>query len=65
MTANEEDGFVHEVAVKLSRVLNIINPNDLLATRVIDIARNNTESGFIDGTQRDTNSIAGNGLIYC
>ncbi|KLO14565.1 P-loop containing nucleoside triphosphate hydrolase protein [Schizopora paradoxa] len=41
------DAFVHEVAVKLSRALNIINPNDLLARNVIDIAKTNNVEGFI------------------
>lgn len=45
----QHDGFVHEVAIKLSRQLNIINPNDLLARRVIDIAKNNTPDGFVKG----------------
>jgi pre-mRNA-splicing factor ATP-dependent RNA helicase DHX38/PRP16 len=48
MTVEEE--FVHNVAVRLSRVLNLINPNDLLATRVIDIANANDQDGFSSGT---------------
>lgn len=44
------EAFVHEVAIKLSRVLNTINPNDLLAKRVIDIAQNNTTEGFVQGS---------------
>ena len=43
------DVFVHELAIKLSRALNLINPNDLLARRVIDIAQNNSADGFISG----------------
>jgi hypothetical protein len=35
---SEEDSFIHHLAIKISRELNIINPNDLLARRVIDIA---------------------------
>ena len=42
-TGDSHDVFVHEIAIKLSRALNLINPNDLLARRVIDIARNNDE----------------------
>ncbi|KAG8762338.1 DEAH-box RNA helicase prp16 [Ceratobasidium sp. 423] len=30
-----EDPFVHNIAIKLSRALNIVNPNDLLATRPV------------------------------
>ena len=46
---SEEDAFVHDVAIKLSRALNLINPNDLLARRVIDIAKTNSEPSFITG----------------
>ncbi|KAG8888201.1 DEAH-box RNA helicase prp16 [Tulasnella sp. 332] len=42
-----EDPFVHNIAIKLSRALNIINPNDLLARRVIGIAKTNSEPAFI------------------
>ncbi|KAI0320136.1 putative PRP16-RNA-dependent ATPase [Amylostereum chailletii] len=45
------DDFNHQLAIKLSRALNIINPNDLLATRVIDIAKSNDEAGFIKAAQ--------------
>ena len=45
----EHDKFVHDIAIKLSRALNLINPNDLLARRVIDIAKNNTPSKFLQG----------------
>lgn len=44
------DAFVHELAIKLSRALNIINPNDLLARRVIDIAKTNSVDSFVQGT---------------
>ena len=43
------DDFVHQLAIKLSRVLNIVNPNDLLAQRVIDIAKNDSLDDFIKG----------------
>ncbi|PAV24377.1 pre-mrna splicing factor [Pyrrhoderma noxium] len=46
-----QDAFVHELAIKLSRALNTINPNDLLARRVIDIAKNNSEQGFIQASK--------------
>ncbi|THH05571.1 hypothetical protein EW145_g4696 [Phellinidium pouzarii] len=45
------DAFVHELAIKLSRALNTINPNDLLARRVIDIAKNNTLEGFVQASK--------------
>lgn len=45
----EHEEFVHHIAIKLSRELNTINPNDLLARRVIDIATSNTLPGFISG----------------
>ena len=47
---NAHDEFNHQVAIKLSRALNTLNPNDLLAQRVIDIAKTNTLGGFISGT---------------
>lgn len=46
---NAHDEFNHQVAIKLSRALNTLNPNDLLAQRVIDIAKTNTVAGFISG----------------
>uniref|UniRef100_A0A0W0F2G2 Pre-mRNA-splicing factor ATP-dependent RNA helicase PRP16 n=1 Tax=Moniliophthora roreri TaxID=221103 RepID=A0A0W0F2G2_MONRR len=39
--------FNHQLAIKLSRALNIVNPNDLLAQRVTDIAKTNSLDGFI------------------
>ncbi|KAG8907474.1 DEAH-box RNA helicase prp16 [Tulasnella sp. 403] len=46
-TEGGEDEFVHKIAIQLSRALNLINPNDLLAKRVIDIAKSNSEPAFI------------------
>jgi len=46
---NAHDEFNHQVAIKLSRALNTLNPNDLLARRVIDIAKTNSVGGFISG----------------
>lgn len=46
---NTHDEFNHQVAIKLSRALNTLNPNDLLAQRVIDIAKTNSVGGFISG----------------
>ncbi|PPQ73680.1 hypothetical protein CVT26_010766 [Gymnopilus dilepis] len=45
------DAFIHQVAIKLSRALNTLNPNDLLAQRVIDIAKTNTTAGFISAAK--------------
>ena len=44
-----EDVFTHNLAIKLSRALNLVNPNDLLARRVQDIAKTNTLEGFVSG----------------
>jgi hypothetical protein len=49
-SSDATDPLVHNIAIGLSRALNIINPNDLLARRVMDIARNNTQEGFMKGT---------------
>lgn len=46
---NGEDDFTHHIAIQLSRALNLVNPNDLLARRVQDIAKTNTVEGFIAG----------------
>ncbi|TFK38625.1 hypothetical protein BDQ12DRAFT_605414 [Crucibulum laeve] len=46
---NGPDEFTHQVAIKLSRAINTLNPNDLLAERVIDIAKTNTVEGFTKG----------------
>ncbi|KAJ7599325.1 pre-mRNA splicing factor [Mycena floridula] len=45
------DDFNHQLAIKLSRALNILNPNDLLAQRVSDIAKTNTVDGFINASK--------------
>jgi pre-mRNA-splicing factor ATP-dependent RNA helicase DHX38/PRP16 len=45
--ANDE--FIHQLAIKLSRALNIVNPNDLLAQRVTDIAKTNSLDDFTKG----------------
>ncbi|KAG6919467.1 hypothetical protein DXG01_005726 [Tephrocybe rancida] len=42
----QENPFKHQLAIKLSRALNTINPNDQLALRVIDIAKTNSLEGF-------------------
>lgn len=46
MSPNADDEFKHHVAIQLSRALNLVNPNDLLAERVIDIAKTNSSEGF-------------------
>jgi len=50
--SNEKNIFVHQVAIKLSRQLNTINTNDLLAERVIDIAKTKTAEDFTTGVFR-------------
>ncbi|ODO00817.1 pre-mRNA-splicing factor ATP-dependent RNA helicase PRP16 [Cryptococcus wingfieldii CBS 7118] len=39
--AMEETEFSHQIAIEMSRLMNMVNPNDLLGKRVIDIARGN------------------------
>ncbi|KAJ7232855.1 hypothetical protein B0H12DRAFT_1028838 [Mycena haematopus] len=39
--------FNHQLAIKLSRALNTLNPNDLLAQRVTDIAKTNSVESFV------------------
>ncbi|KAJ7480011.1 hypothetical protein B0H11DRAFT_1725264 [Mycena galericulata] len=41
------EDFNHQVAIRLSRALNTLNPNDLLAQRVTDIAKTNSVEAFI------------------
>ncbi|EXX76145.1 Pre-mRNA-splicing factor ATP-dependent RNA helicase PRP16 [Rhizophagus irregularis] len=36
---SENDDFVHQIAIELSRALNLINPNDLLAKNIIQVAK--------------------------
>lgn len=48
-STNGEDEFIHHIAIQLSRAVNLVNPNDLLAKRVQDIAKNNSVEGFIEG----------------
>lgn len=49
MASHDNDEFTHKIAIKLSRALNLLNPNDLLARNVIDIAKTNDLGGFING----------------
>ena len=46
---DRDQEFTHHLAIKLSRALNTINPNDLLARRVQDIAKSNSLEGFVQG----------------
>jgi hypothetical protein len=48
------EDFNHQLAIKLSRALNTLNPNDLLAQRVTDIAKTNSVEGFIKGAFRNS-----------
>lgn len=45
----QDQEFVHNIAIKLSRVLNLTNPNDYLARNVIGIATANDLPGFVQG----------------
>jgi pre-mRNA-splicing factor ATP-dependent RNA helicase DHX38/PRP16 len=38
-----EDTFVHDIAVDISRALNLTNPNDLIAKKVIQFAETNKD----------------------
>lgn len=49
MDTGTEDAFIHQLAIKLSRELNLVNPNDLLARRVQDIAKTNPLQSFVSG----------------
>jgi len=51
MSSGTNDEFKHQIAIKLSRALNSLNPNDLLAERVIDFAKTNTTAGFISAAR--------------
>ncbi|KAI0726050.1 P-loop containing nucleoside triphosphate hydrolase protein [Fomitopsis betulina] len=50
-SSSGDDDFTHQLAVKLSRALNLVNPNDLLARRVQDIAKTNSLDGFINAAK--------------
>lgn len=45
-----EEDFNHQLAIRLSRALNTLNPNDLLAQRVTYIAKTKSVEDFIKGT---------------
>lgn len=45
-------GLEHQVAIDISRALNLVNANDLLARQVIQIARNHKQvGGFVKGKE--------------
>jgi pre-mRNA-splicing factor ATP-dependent RNA helicase DHX38/PRP16 len=46
-----EDEFTNQLAIKLSRALNIINPNDLLARCVQGIAKSNSVDQFVQAAK--------------
>lgn len=43
-TRPDADAAIHTLAVSISRELNLLNPNDLLARRMLDLARQNKDS---------------------
>jgi hypothetical protein len=46
------DEFIHQIAIKLSRAINTVNPNDLLARNVVEIAKTQSMDGFMTGVQK-------------
>ncbi|KAK8849593.1 hypothetical protein IAR55_004928 [Kwoniella newhampshirensis] len=38
---DEEQAFIHQIAIELSRLMNQVNPNDILGKRVVEIAKGN------------------------
>ena len=40
----EVDPAIHTLAISVSRELSLVNPNDLLAKRLLDLAKQNGES---------------------
>lgn len=68
MSSVQSDGvdeFTHSLAITLSRALNLVTPNDLLARRVIDIAKTSTVEGFTSGASpRFTLAHTTNTLSY-
>lgn len=36
----DDNTFIHDIAVEISRALNLTNPNDLIAKKVIQFAEN-------------------------
>ena len=57
-TTDQNDEFSHQIAIKLSRAMVVlnpmlsVNPNDLLARNVINLAKDNDSvEGFMKGMQ--------------
>ena len=64
--ATTTDEFTHEIAIKLSRAMVVlnsaisVNPNDLLARNVINMAKTNDSSdGFMKGEPRGLIELSG------
>lgn len=38
-----DENFIHDIAVDISRALNLTNPNDLIAKKVIQFAETNKD----------------------
>ena len=38
-----EDEFIHDIAIDISRALNLTNPNDLIARKVVQFAETNKD----------------------
>ncbi|WVO13862.1 hypothetical protein L204_101485 [Cryptococcus depauperatus] len=36
-----ENEFTHQIAIEMSRIMNLINPNDVLGKRIVEIAKGN------------------------
>lgn len=58
---HQHDDFVHHVAITLSRSLNMVTPNDLLAARVIAIANTSTLLQFQKGQSSHLHQIVSAG----
>lgn len=43
--------YIHELAIKLSRALNLINPNDLLAQQICQLAQQHGVDDFVAATR--------------
>jgi hypothetical protein len=48
-SSDASDDYKHQLAIKLSRAINLVNPNDLFAERVINIAKQSSLQEFIEG----------------
>jgi len=49
MATNEpQDDFIHQLAIKLSRATNSLNPSDVFAKTVIELAKSNPPDAFVN-----------------